>query len=270
MAARELRGVAAAPGIAVGVVRRLAAVGPSGEEVPPQRRAAERDRALAALERAARDLEALAERLTREGRPDDAEIVSTGALMALDPSLTQAVGDAVLTAGRSAGDAILEACRAQADTLAALPDPMLAARADDVRSLGRRAVLHVVGDATDAHVDGRDEILVAEDLGPADVAELSEGVRGLALAGGGATAHAAIVARGLGLPLVAGLGPDALALEPGELLIVDGTAGIVTASPARERADEALAEVQRAERTRARARSERRSEEHTSELQSPQ
>src|SRR4051812_38727569 len=181
MGARELRGVAAAPGVAVGVVRLLAAVGPSGEQVPPERRAAERDRALAALERAARDLEALAEKLSAEGRPDDAEIVATGALMALDPSLTQAVGNLVVAEGRTAGDAILEACRAQADLLAALPDPMLAGRADDVRSLGRRAAMLIVAETGGAHVDGRDEILVAEDLGPADVAELGEGVRGLAL-----------------------------------------------------------------------------------------
>ena len=257
MIMRELRGVPAAPGIAVGVVRRLAVVGPSGEEVAPERRAGERDRALAALERAARDLEALAERLTAEGRADDAEIVATGALMALDPALTRAVGQLVVANGRSAGDAILEACRAQADALAALPDPMLAARADDVRSLGRRAALHVVADSGDEHIDGRDEILVAEDLGPADVAELGDDVRGLALAGGGATAHAAIVARGLGVPLVAGLGPAVLEIDAGELLIVDGTTGLVTASPPRERADAARAAVERAERTRARARSQR-------------
>jgi phosphoenolpyruvate-protein phosphotransferase len=257
MATRELRGLPAAPGVAVGVVRRLAAIGPSGERVAPEQRAGERDRALAALERAARDLEALADRLTRDGRPDDAEIVSTGALMALDPGLTQEVGRLVVSDGSTAADAILEACRAQAAALAALPDPMLAARADDVRSLGRRAATHVVPGANDAHVEGRDEILVAEDLGPADVAELSEGVRGLALAGGGATAHAAIVARGLGLPLVAGLGPEALALEAGELLIVDGTTGTVVAAPSQDRADEARAAVERAERTRARARSQR-------------
>src|SRR5689334_8918476 len=97
MSTRELRGVPAAPGVAVGVVRRLAAVGPSGERVAPEQRAAERDRALGALERAARDLEALADRLTKEGRPDDAEIVSTGALMALDPGLTDAVGRLVVS-----------------------------------------------------------------------------------------------------------------------------------------------------------------------------
>jgi phosphoenolpyruvate-protein phosphotransferase len=257
MSGRELRGVPAAPGIAVGVVRRLAVVGPSGDVVASELRAGERERALAALERAARDLEALAEKLAAEGRPDDAEIVATGALMALDPSLTHAVGQLVVADGRTAGDAILEGCRAQADALAALPDPMLAGRADDVRSLGRRAAMHVVADTDDPHVNGRDEILVAEDLGPADVAELGEGVRGLALAGGGATAHAAIVARGLGIPLVAGLGPGVLALEGGELLIVDGTAGVVTASPSRERADAARAAVERAERRRARARSQR-------------
>src|SRR3954447_11150210 len=257
MSGRELRGVPTAPGIAVGVVRRLATIGFSGELVAPEQRAAERERALAALERAARDLEALAAKLTADGRADDAEIVATGALMALDPSLTKAVDELVLESGRSASDAILEACRVQADTLAALPDPMLAGRADDVRSLGRRAAMHVIADTGDTHVEGRDEILVAEDLGPADVAELGDSVRGLALSGGGATAHAAIVARGLGLPLVAGLGPDALALEAGELLIVDGTAGVVTASPSRERADAARAAVERAERTRARARSQR-------------
>src|SRR4051794_14615005 len=200
MAGRVLSGVPAAPGIAVGVVRLLAAIGPSGELVAPARRAAERERAAAALERAAGDLDALAERLRAEGRAEDADIVSTGALMALDPSLDQAVGQLVLDDGRSAADAILEACRAQADLLAALEDPMLAARADDVRSLGRRAALHVVADGAEQAVEGRDEVLVAQDLGPADVAELGEGVRAVALSGGGATAHAAIVARGLGIP----------------------------------------------------------------------
>ena len=257
MARRELRGVPAAPGIAVGAVRKLAAIGPSGEQIALEHRAAELERALAAFERAARDLETLAERLTAEGRADDAEIVATGALMARDPSLAQIVGRLVREQGRTAADAILEACRTQADLLAALPDPMLAARADDVRSLGRRAALHVVPDAGHVTVEGRDEILVAEDLGPADVAELGEGVRGIVLAGGGATAHAAIVARGLGVPLVAGLGGDALALGAGELVIVDGTAGLVVESPSPERADAARSAVDRGEQARARARSMR-------------
>src|SRR5436309_2339616 len=97
-------------------------------------------------------------------------------------------------------------------------------------------------------------VRVAEDLGPADVAELDEGVRAIVLCGGGATAHAAIVARGLGLPLVAGVGAAALALAEDELVIVDGNEGVVVASPSRERADAARAAVDRGERARTRAR----------------
>jgi len=257
MSGRELRGVPAAPGIAVGVVRQLAAIAPSGERVAPEQRAGELERARGALEEAARQLEALAERLAAQGRADDAEIVATGALMGRDPSLDQAVGLFILEGGLSAPDSILEASAAQADLLAAIPDPTLAARADDVRSLGRRAALLAAPERGDPAVEGRDEILIAEDLGPADVAELEQGVRGIALAGGGATAHAAIVARGLGLPLVAGLGSAALALESGELVVLDGAAGLVVASPSRERADAAREAVERSERARTRARSQR-------------
>src|SRR5438876_2097764 len=113
MPGHELRGVSAAPGIAVGVVRRLEAIGPSGERVAPERRAAELERARAALEQAAGQLEALASKLEAGGRRDDAEIVATGALMARDPSLEQALGLLVLEGGHSAPDAILEACAAQ-------------------------------------------------------------------------------------------------------------------------------------------------------------
>ena len=65
--------------------------------------------------------------------------------------------------------------------LAALADEMLAARADDVRSLGRRAARLAAG-SVPAIADGSDFVLVADDLGPADIAELDTGVQAVALA----------------------------------------------------------------------------------------
>ena len=56
---------------------------------------------------------------------------------------------------------------------------------------------------------------MAADLGPADVAELGGEVRAVALSAGAVTAHAAIVARSLGVPMVVGLGEDLLATPPG-------------------------------------------------------
>jgi phosphoenolpyruvate-protein kinase (PTS system EI component) len=99
-----------------------------------------------------------------------------------------------------------------------------------------------------------DAILVASDLGPADVAELGASVRAVALAGGGTTAHAAIVARSLGVPMVVGVGEALLRMtDPGTPIVVDGDAGSVTVAPgseARRRAHLAAAERMR-ERERA-------------------
>ena len=79
-------------------------------------------------------------------------------------------------------------------------------------------------------------MLIAVSLGPADVAELAPTVRGIALSGGGVTAHAAIVARSLGLPMVVGAGAGLLEIEEGEEVVVDGDRGLVVRKPEPERA----------------------------------
>ena len=118
--------------------------------------------------------------------------------MAGDPALLHAVEKAIESGGLGAAGAILHATDEYADLIAALGDETLAARADDVRSLGRRAA-RLTGERAAVSPPGGDLILVARDLGPADVAELAPALAGIALAGGAATAHAAIVARSLGI-----------------------------------------------------------------------
>jgi phosphoenolpyruvate-protein kinase (PTS system EI component) len=88
-------------------------------------------------------------------------------------------------------------------------------------------------------------ILVARTLGPADVAEIATNAKGVALAGGGVTAHAAIVARSLGVPMVVGIGPDALDLEDGEEVVLDGDGGVLYRHPGAGRIAAALAEAER-------------------------
>jgi phosphoenolpyruvate-protein kinase (PTS system EI component) len=146
--------------------------------------------------------------------------------MARDPELEAAVERAVVEEGLPAGAAIIAATDAMAAVLAALPDETLAARADDVRSVGRRAARLAHGGPTATSGAAR-SIVVAEDLGPADVAEIQGWAQGIALAGGGPTAHAAIVARSLGLPMVTGVGQNLLAIRQGAALVLDGDAGRV-------------------------------------------
>jgi phosphoenolpyruvate-protein phosphotransferase len=227
-----LHGVSAAPGVAIGnavavdPVRSLGAV-----EVAPAERANEVARARDALALVASDLEAIGRELRDGGRREEADIVDTGALMALDPELGGRVEGLVRDMGLSATDALREAAAQMALELAQLADPELAQRADDVRSIGRRAAARAAG--ISEHVHG---IVVASTLGPADVAELASRATGFALAQGGVTSHAAIVARSLGLPMVVGVGEELLAVGQGDELIVDGDRGVVVRSPDAEMA----------------------------------
>src|SRR5947208_2337575 len=239
---RALPGVSAAPGITVGravVLDRTR--GHASNLVREADRAGEADRARDALRRAASDLETLASQLRTDGRGDDADIVETGVLMAMDPELIARVDTLILDSGIEAADALREAAEQTALELSVLLDPMLALRADDVRSVGRRAAAHLKGDAL--HVS--EGVLIADSLGPADVAELAPRVRGIALAGGGVTAHAAIVARSLGLPMVVGVGEGLLEIEDGEEVLVDGDRGVVVRQPDAERASLARTDTER-------------------------
>ena len=241
MRERILPGVAAAPGVGAGPACVL--------DAPPASRRRGLARAKDGLETAATELEEIARGLREQGRQAEAEIVETGALMARDPTLWARVEALVSSAGRPAAAALKEAADEMAAQLEALDDRLLAERADDVRSLGRRAAARAAGVRREA----ASGLLVAESIGPAEVAELAPEVKGIALAGGGLTAHAAIVARSLGVPLVIGLGPALLDVSAGEVIVVDGDRGELVRHPAPARLAAAREAGERRQAARERA-----------------
>jgi phosphoenolpyruvate-protein kinase (PTS system EI component) len=251
MRERVLRGAPASPGLAAGHARILPSL--SGSARAPVEAADLPDevtRARAALRAAAVELEGIAAALRGSGREGEAEIVETGALMAADPALDAAMEAAIGDRHVGAAQALLAATEEHAIVIEALPDPVLAARADDVRSLGRRAARIADGAGPGQSANGSAFILIAEDLGPADVAEHAERAAGIALSGGAVTAHAAIVARSLGIPMTVQAGTDLLGIADGAPVVVDGAEGevVVDASPERLEAAES------ASRARVRAR----------------
>jgi phosphoenolpyruvate-protein kinase (PTS system EI component) len=252
MGERALQGVSAAPGVTVGKAVVLDhVVAHDAKTVPPPERAHELELAQVALKEAAAELDAISARLREAGRNDEADIVETGVLMAGDPGLVARLESLITEAGLPGPSALREAADEFGAELALLPDPMLAQRADDLRSLGRRAAARAAG-VKPGQTGG---VLIASTLGPADVAEL--GATGIALAGGGITAHAAIVARSLGVPMVVGLGPIVLEVENGEEVVLDGDGGLLVRSPDASRITAAQAEAERRHAARQRAVSER-------------
>ncbi|MES2291849.1 MAG: phosphoenolpyruvate--protein phosphotransferase [Pseudomonadota bacterium] len=168
--------------------------------------------------------------LTGEGR----EVIEAYRLFAYDQGWRQRMRDAVRT-GLTA-EAAVE--RVQDETrlrVQRLGDPLLRERAHDLDDLARRLLRHLTGDGHVAESLPRDAILVARNMGPAELLDYGrEKLLGLALEDAAATSHVAIVARSMGLPLVSSLEGIADSARSGDAIVLDGESGEVHLRPPAE------------------------------------
>jgi phosphoenolpyruvate-protein kinase (PTS system EI component) len=194
----------------------------------------------AAFAAVARERAALAARLRERGQDLQADIVEIGALIAADPALINPAIDAV-RAGTHGIAAVNAAAEAQAAVLAALPDPDLAQRAGDVRQVAAAVLDHLRGTSAPPPPAGT-FILVRREIDPADLIRLADsgladsgladsGLAGAVSVAGGASSHAAIIARGLGLPMLVGADPAVLAAAAGHHAILDSAGGELIVDP---------------------------------------
>ena len=129
--------------------------------------------------------------------------------------------------------AVLKEISKVAADFAALDDPYLAARAQDIREVGDRLIRNQTQTPYEAFahaVEGA--IVVAEELTPADTALMDpKRIAGIAAVLGGAESHTAIMARSLGLPAVLGATELIGRVRAGDHLVVDGDLGVVIVNP---------------------------------------
>lgn len=119
------------------------------------------------------------------------------------------------------------------DAFAALDDPYIAARFDDIRAVTNRLLLNLTkGAQKPIALVPKGSVIVAEELSPADTALLDpHRVAGIATQLGGPQSHTAIMARALGLPAVLGTPGLLDCVNPGDHIIVDGDKGTVVINP---------------------------------------
>jgi phosphocarrier protein FPr len=246
-------GVPASPGLAAGQIRRLHRDEAAVDETSHGSHE-ERQRLDQALSRARLELETLQARLRSEADPGKAAIFAAHAELLDDPDVLDVALEG-LEEGRSAGAAWREAFTLHAERLAGSRTALLAARADDLRDVGRRVLRLLAGaEAAAAPRWPEGTILLAEDLSPSETATLDRTrVLGLCTVAGGATSHAAILARSLDLPAVAGLEARALDVADGTPAVLDGTRGTLHLRPGE---DELRAVRERQDRRASRRRSD--------------
>jgi phosphocarrier protein FPr/phosphocarrier protein len=210
----ELHGILAAPGMAIGPAWQLKQstieVVESASDATDERRK---------LAEARRRVEAALQQ-EMEARGPAGAIAAAQLAMLSDPFVVDAAEE-LIDRGKSAGFAWRQALDGFAAPLRASNDARFAERLDDLMDLERRVLAELLGDSAEPPSPPGGAIVLAETLYPSQLTGLAEaGIAGIATAAGGATSHAAIIAAGLGLPMLVGLGPGLTTIEDGTTLVL--------------------------------------------------
>ncbi len=245
MAETRLQGIAASNGIAAGPAYCYSQPDLKIPDRPFTSVEQELQRFAAAVQQADRELQTLYETMKGRAGEQEAAIFDAHHMMLHDPTLAKKIRKSV-EGGQIVERALMLAVDEFAAVLTGMKDELFAARAADVRDIGRRLLRILLGapDTTLSNIT-QPAIVIADDLTPSDTASLDPAMTlGFCTARGGLTAHSAILARTLGIPAIVALGDELLhSVTTGTRLILDGKDGRLVISP-----DEAT--VQQYERTR--------------------
>ncbi len=243
---RTFAGIPVSPGIAIGPV--FGTSEPKAEitrfKIHAADIAAEGARLDAAIAQSRKQLGKLRGRLTVLPEESQAEIAPLidAYIRMLGPSrLVRGVRRRIEETLFSAESAVMAEADAIAGTILATVDHGQSAedkagvrrQAEEVREIGRRLVrnlTHAPFRSFAGLPDGA--ILFSEALRPADAALLDPSrLAGVATEEGGADGHTAVMLRALGVPAVLGAAGVAHAINPGDIVVVDGSTGTVVLNP---------------------------------------
>ncbi|MHC1548366.1 phosphoenolpyruvate--protein phosphotransferase [Phyllobacterium sp. K27] len=228
----QLRGVAASEGMAIGqAFCFFPAV------IDQENRAIAKDAIPAELVRLRQAFATVQDRMNASLELDALATSDRGIIAALkDIACDEDLVDGatkLVESGMDAVSAVIGTTSRIASDFAALDDPYLNARADDINAVGRQICLALLGQ-NDVNLDAIPEgsILIAEDIGAWDLARAPlKRITGIVCGRGGATSHVAIIARAHGIPAVLGLGSNVQRLKNIGTVAIDGHSGEVFVDP---------------------------------------
>ncbi len=223
----ELAGICASPGFAVGRATRIER---REIEVTEQGRGALHEQG--ELDRARSNVRLRLERVRNTGGAERQDIIGAHLEFLDDPTLNERAGGHIAD-GKSAGYAWRAATRRSIAALEALDDSRLRERADDLLDVEAHVLLALAGEARPMHLPLPEHaILLADDLLPSELTALDRRrLAAIALSGGGATSHVAILAAAMEIPMLIGVGQALRDVPDGRTIIVDADGGALHYEP---------------------------------------
>ena len=173
------------------------------------------------------------DRLRKEEQTEQAAILEAHRMMVQDPMMAENIAAKIAATG-SAPQGILDAANEQAQLFEQMEDEYFAARAVDLRDVGKRIAKYVLG-VKEPEVGSSQVILVGEEIEPSVVAGMpTEQIAGVILGSGSATSHVVIIAKARAIPTVLGIGDKIDLIHDGDEVILDGSRGDIVIRPTEE------------------------------------
>ena len=227
-----IRGKGVISGIAVGKIM-LAGQNLDGYLVNYQPEDVEKEQAKAdaALTAVADILSESVERMQKnEEQKEQAAIMEAHRMMVQDPALHDSIMNKIEEL-KSAPQSVLKAAEEQAAMFESMEDEYFAARAVDLRDVGKRIAKYILG-VKEPEIGDEKVILCGQEVEPSVIAGMpTEQIAGVLLGAGSTTAHAVIIAKARAIPTVVGLGEKLEAISDGDHVIVDGEQGEIVINP---------------------------------------
>ncbi|MDT8391730.1 MAG: phosphoenolpyruvate--protein phosphotransferase [Lentisphaeria bacterium] len=187
------------------------------------------ERAMTATESQLDDLHA---RMREEMVDLSAALIFNAHLLMLRDTMFSGAIRAAIEKGVAPPAAVRETVERFVSLFANSPNPRLREKVQDVRDLGHRLLLNMLPDKGGIQADYAGSIIIAGDLLPTDIIKIvAQNASGLLLTEGNVTAHAAILTRSLGIPLVMISEGQVNQCADGDALIVDADQGAVYVNP---------------------------------------
>lgn len=191
-------------------------------------------------DKASVQLEAIRVKASETFGEEKAAIFEGHIMLLEDEELEQEIIALIKDSKMTADAAAHEVVEGQAKALEELDDEYLKERAADVRDIGKRLLMNILGmTIVDLSAIQDEVILVAADLTPSETAQLNlNKVLGFITDLGGRTSHTSIMARSLELPAIVGTSDVTKQVKNGDFLILDAVNNKIYVNPTAEIVEE--------------------------------
>lgn len=188
------------------------------------------------------ELETVRSSLSKNAPAEISAFINTHLYMLADKSLSHVPKDIIRREHCNAEWAIKQQMDDIVEQFEAIEDAYLRERKQDVVQVVERVIKVLLGHPSQAPSQTKDKqqqesaiILVAHDISPADAIQFKQhNFAAFITDVGGITSHTAILARSLNIPSIVALQRARDLINNGELIIVDGSLGVVIVNPSKE------------------------------------